>query len=62
MLSSSTLCAALFSDAMWNCFRSLNPTVIEMFRKRNKATDMIQLELHQKQMLYKIFVVKPLTQ
>lgn len=58
MLSTETVCAALFSAAMWNSFHSLNHSVIEMFREHNTETDMVQLEIHQLQMLYKIFAAK----
>lgn len=47
MLSTRTVCAALFSAAMWNRFHSLNHTMIEMFREHNTETDMVRLEIHQ---------------
>lgn len=47
MLSTRTVCVALFLAAMWNCFHSLNHTMIEIFREHNTETDMVRLEIHQ---------------
>lgn len=33
MLSTGTVCAALFSAVMWNWLHSLNHTMIEIFRE-----------------------------
>lgn len=44
MLSTRRVHAALFSAAMWNCFHSLNHTMIEMFRERSTETDTVQLK------------------
>lgn len=45
MLSTRTVCAALFSAAMWNCFHNLNHAM-KTFREHNKGKKMAQLEIH----------------